>query len=216
MKHTIFAVALTVASISAAHADAINGLYNTGLGASGSQDIHYTLAAASSDTSISNTAPYITYASTAQVGNQWLDNDLISKWITPTAIQSQTFDASANGSYTYTLTFDLTGYNAASALFTGRLASDNGVSVLLNSNSIGSSVGYGSWSSFSANSGFAAGLNTLEFVVTNYAQSGGNPTGLRVEFQDSNVTAVPEAETYAMLLGGLAMLGALARRRRCK
>ena len=38
MKHTIFAAALALASISAAHADAINGLYNTGLGAEGTAE----------------------------------------------------------------------------------------------------------------------------------------------------------------------------------
>jgi opacity protein-like surface antigen len=215
MKHVIFAAALAAASMSAAHADAINGLYNTGLGASGSQDIHYTLAAASSDTTITNTAPYITYDSGFPLGT-WLANDSTSRWITPTATQAQTFDASANGVYTYTLTFNLTGYNAATAWFNGRLATDNSVQVLLNSNNIGGAVGFGSWSGFGASSGFNAGLNTLQFIVTNDALSGGNPTGLRVEFGESNVAAVPEAETYAMLLGGLALLGVVARRRRAK
>jgi hypothetical protein len=35
-----------------------------------------------------------------------------------------------------------------------------------------------------------------------------------VEFGPSSVAAVPEPETYAMLLGGLALVGAIARRRK--
>jgi hypothetical protein len=37
-----------------------------------------------------------------------------------------------------------------------------------------------------------------------------------VEFLSSNVSAVPEPDTYAMLLGGLALVGAVARRRKQK
>ena len=69
------------------------------------------------------------------------------------------------------------------------------------------------FSNFSAASGFHSGLNTLDFVVTNVAQNGGNPTGLRVEFTASNVTPVPEPETYAMLLAGLGLMGVISRRR---
>jgi hypothetical protein len=213
MKHVIFAAALAAASMSAAHAD-INGLYNTGIGASGSQDSHYSLLAASSDTPISNILPYITDSS-YPVGT-WVPNSGDSKWITPTSNQAQSFDASADGIYTYTLTFNLSGYNPATAWFSGRLASDNTVQVLLNSHNIGSANSYGNWTTFGASSGFTSGLNTLQFVVTNEALSGGNPTGLRVEFRESNVTAVPEAETYAMLLSGLALMGVVARRRRSK
>ena len=51
--------------------------------------------------------------------------------------------------------------------------------------------------------------------MTNWAQNSGNPTGLRVEFDASSVAAaVPEPETYAMLLAGLGMLGLVARRRK--
>lgn len=216
MKHAILAAALAVAGITSAYADPISGLYNTGLGASGTQDFNYALLAASSDTVISNTAPYITTASSWPVGSAWLENTSVSKWITPTRLQDQTFDANANGTYTYTLTFDLTGYNASTAMFSGRMAADNGVAIMLNTSSLGGPGGYSSWTSFGANSGFVSGVNTLKFIVTNDAQAGGNPTGLRVEFLESQVAAVPEPETYAMLLGGLAMLGAVARRRKNK
>jgi len=207
MKHSIIAAAIAVACISSAHAASITGLYNTGLGTSGLQDMNYTLSSAS----VTETSPTIT-DSNYPVGT-WLANDAVSKWITPTASQAQSLDPASNGTYTYTLTFDLTGYLAASAMFNARVAADNGVEVKLNNNSITNAVGFSNWATFSASSGFVAGVNTLEFVVTNYAQQSGNPTGLRVEFTDSNVNAVPEAETYAMMLGGLALLGVVARRR---
>lgn len=214
MKRTIIAAALAFATVASAHADTISGLKNTGLAASGSTDSNYKLSAASSDTSISNTAPYITDGSLWPV-NPWLANSGASKWITPTSSQGQSFDAWASGIYTYTLSFDLTGYNASSASFVGRLAADNSVTVKLNNQVISSASGFTDWSSFNANSGFVSGVNKLDFVVTNWQQNSGNPTGLRVEFSGSNITAaVPEPETYAMLLGGLAMMGFVARRRK--
>jgi hypothetical protein len=214
MKHAILATALALAGITSVHADPINGLYNTGLGASGTLDLNYTLAVTAGTTVIGNASPYITSASVWPVGFDWMQNSATSKWVTPAINQGDTFDPGSNGIYTYTLNFNLTGYIASTAMFTGRVASDNSVVIKLNSNNVGSSSGFSSWSSFNANSGFVSGWNTLEFVVTNWAQERGNPTGLRVEFLDSNVAPVPEPETYAMLAGGLALLGALTRRRK--
>jgi hypothetical protein len=216
MKHAILATTLALASLTSAYAASINGLNNTGLGASGTLDTNYALTVTAGTTVISNTSPYITSASVWPVGSAWLQNSASSKWVTPTINQGDSFDAGSNGVYTYTLSFDLTGYISSTAMFTGRIASDNSVVVKLNSNNLGSSSGFASWSSFSANSGFVSGWNTLEFVVTNSQQNGGNPTGLRVEFLDSNVAPIPEPETYAMLLGGLALMGAVARRRKTK
>lgn len=210
MKHTIIAAALAIASFSSAQAASINGLHNTGEGISGTADAYYTLTSSS----VSNTVPTITSGSQWPI-NPWLANTDASKWITPTGAQGESLDPWSNGTYTYTLQFDLTGYNAASALFNARIAADNAVSVKLNTTSLlSNAVGFTNWSDFSAHSGFVAGVNTLEFTVTNYAQNGGNPSGLRIEFLNSNVAAVPEPETYAMLLGGLALVGAIARRRK--
>jgi hypothetical protein len=209
MKRTLIVAALLATAITTAHAASIAGLKNTGLGASGTVDSNYSLSSAAS------TTPVITYDSQWPIG-PWLANDSTSKWITPTGSQGESFDPSSNGTYTYTLTFDLTGYNAASAMFSGRLAADNSVQVKLNNSVIGGGTGFTDWTSFGASSGFVSGVNTLDFVVNNWAQNGGNPTGLRVEFGASSIAAVPEPETYAMLLGGLAMVGALARRRKQK
>ncbi len=216
MKRTIIAAALAIAAISSAHAVTIGGLKNTGIGASGTLDSNYKLTAASSDTTITATNPTITFDNQWPI-SPWITNASSndSKWITPTGTQSQSFDAASAGTYTYTLSFDLTGYNASSAAFTGRLAADNSVVVLLNNHTITSASGFTDWTSFSANSNFVAGVNKLDFVVTNWAQNGGNPSGLRVEFASSSVAAaVPEPETYAMLLSGMALMGFVARRRK--
>jgi hypothetical protein len=212
MKRTIIAAALAIAAISSAQAS-ITGLNNTGLGVGGTTDSSYKLTAVTSDDGVATGVPTIT--TDQWPVNPWLVNSDVSKWITPTSTQSQSLDAWNAGTYTYTLTFDLTGYNAASAYFTGRVAADNSVVVKLNNQEISSVSGFTSWSDFSASSGFQSGLNTLDFVVTNWAQSSGNPTGLRVEFASSDVAAaVPEPETYAMLLAGIALLGVVARRRK--
>ncbi len=212
MKRTIIAAALAIAAISSAQAS-ITGLNNTGLGVGGTTDSSYKLTAVTSDDGVAIGVPTIT--TDQWPVNPWLVNSDVSKWITPTSTQSQSLDAWNAGTYTYTLTFDLTGYNAASAYFTGRVAADNSVVVKLNNQEISSVSGFTSWSDFSASSGFQSGLNTLDFVVTNWAQSSGNPTGLRVEFASSDVAAaVPEPETYAMLLAGIALLGVVVRRRK--
>jgi hypothetical protein len=211
MKRTIISAILAISAFSAAQAANINGLVNTGVGASGTGDTHYVLSSAST----TSTVPVITYNNQWPI-SPWIGNDGTSKWITPTADQAQSFDAWNTGTYTYSLSFDLSGYKADTASFSARVAADNAVAVLLNNHLVSSAAGFTGWSSFTTNAGFIDGVNKLDFVVTNWAQNGGNPTGLRVEFTDSTVTPVPEPETYAMMLGGLALVGAIARRRKSK
>ncbi len=212
MKRAILAAAVAFSAVSSVHAAGINGLANTGTGAGGTSDANYGLSAASSDTVIGNTAPVITLDNVWPI-SPWLANDGVSKWITPTASQGQSFDAYGAGSYTYTLSFDLAGYNASTAAFTGRFAADNDAVVTLNNQVIASGTGFTEWTAFAAGGGFQSGVNTLQFVVNNWAQNGGNPTGLRVEFLSSSVAAVPEPSSYAMLLTGALLLGVVARRR---
>jgi hypothetical protein len=98
---------------------------------------------------------------------------------------------------------------------TGQFAADNEVaSIVLNGVTIytgptdGSSQFTG-WTAFSDLGNFIQGENTLVFNVVNYAQPGGNPSGLDVQFVSS---AVPEPATWAMLLLGFAGLGFVGRR----
>jgi hypothetical protein len=205
MKKFIIVAAMAATSFLSAHAASITGLVNTGSFASGVQDINYALNG--------NSFGYVTSNGSFPLNGAWIANTATSKWITPALNQGTSFDPSANGTYSWKLSFDLSGFNAATANFSGRFAADNSAVVKLNGVQVGTAGGFSSFSSFNANSGFYSGLNTLEFVVTNLAQGSGNPTGLRVEFLQSNVTPVPEPETYAMLLAGLGLMGMISRRR---
>jgi hypothetical protein len=180
-------------------------LVNTGTVTSGSIDTNYALNGTGFG--------YVSSNGTFPLAGDWMANTTVSKWITPSLNQGDSFDATSNGTYSWKLNFDLTGFNASTASFSGQFAADNSAIVKLNGVQLGTSGGFRNFSAFSAASGFNSGANTLEFVVTNLAQNGGNPTGLRVEFTASNVTAVPEPETYAMLLAGLGLMGAISRRR---
>lgn len=204
--------------------DPIPGLYNTGEGLSnGSVDTHFTL----SSTSTASSSAYTTAGFTGFPFGYWLADSASanSHWITPSANVAQSYDPVTNGIYDYTTTFNLSGYNANTATFSGQFAADNSAIVLLNGKEIAFTNGsqssndytsFSTWSSFSAPTGeglFKSGLNTLTFEVTNFAQSSGNPTGLRAEFLSSSVAAVPEPEQWAMLMLGLPLIGWTMRRK---
>jgi len=116
----------------------------------------------------------------------------------------------------------MTGLVHETAVLEGRWASDNrGLDIILNGVSLSFDTGtngFGTWSEgaegFSITSGFASGLNTLDFVVRNAL---GNPpgptaTGLRVEFTNNSATAVPLPPALPLMLGGLAALWVVRRR----
>lgn len=206
MNRLIFAAALGLAAAGTAQAAAIHGLVNTGVEAS-LVDSNYQL---------NGKASFVTANDAAFPFPHWSANTATSRWIMPTALQGESFNHTSPGTYTWHLGFDLSGFNAASASFSGRFAADNRATAYLNGHAIGLTSGFGEndWRQLSAASYFIAGLNSLDFVITNDAYGAGNPTGLRVEFLSSQVTAVPEPEAYAMLLAGLLLVGAVARRRK--
>jgi hypothetical protein len=213
MKKLILATALALSAFGAAQAASITGLANTGSATAGSEDSNYSISVVEGSTTLSNSNAYVSQDDVWPIGT-WLANSADSKWITPGADQGQTYDQWSSGVYDYQLTFDLTGYDATTASFTARLAADNAVTVILNGVEIATSTSMSSWTEFLASSGFVSGINTLDFLVTNWQQDSYNPTGLRVEFTSSSVSAVPEADTYAMMLAGLGLVGFIARRRK--
>jgi hypothetical protein len=210
MKKLALVIAMGLASVNAYAVDIV-GLNNTGAGLTApAQDTNYTVTTPSSTVDFG----YVTTNGTFPLSGAWLANDATSSWLTPTANQSDSLDPVVDGIYTWTTTFNLTGYDASTASFTGRFAADNAAIAYLNGQQIGTSTGFSSWSAFSATaSSFVAGVNTLSFVLTNEALSSGNPTGLRVEFLSSSVAAVPEADTYALMLAGFGLMGMVVRRK---
>lgn len=210
-------LASMVLLLGAGTADAafITTLYNTGVDASGNVlpngtigDPHYTLTSVPGGTT---TLRVVTSANGYPIG-PWLGDDTTSRWIGPNS--DGQLDG-PSGFYNYHTTFDLTGFNLATVVITGRYATDDGGSIVLNGATVGPpSGGFTSWTNFTLSSGFVAGINTLDFSVFN----GGGPTGLRVEIisaQGDLASAVP-APAGAILFGiglvGLAAFRALRRK----
>ena len=167
----------------------IPGLFNTGVGPTGallpggSVDPHYRLIQ-SADTSAPGPNSIVMnegWPIAPTGGGPWLANGPNSKWISPLASQAT---GNAAGDYRYRIVFDLTGLEPATAVITGRWTSDNaGAGIFLNGAATGITYdgNFGAFSAtFTINSGFVDGTNTLDFVVNN-AGTTVNPTGLRAE-----------------------------------
>ena len=191
----------------------INGLVNTGAGFSaGQQDNNYQLTTLND---IGGDFGFVSSNSNWPIRGPWLNNTTSSSWLTPTNNAAQSLDPFDNGIYTWSLSFDLSGLDASTASFSGRWAADNLGIARLNGQEISSINGFRNWSSFdSSGASFFAGLNTLEFEVTNLAQTRGNPTGVRVEFLSSNIDTVAVSEPSTLALFGIGLAGLFAARRR--
>ncbi len=185
-----------------AQAAPVPGLFNTGVDnsgvtlAAGAVDPHYTLIV-SPDPAYPGPNAVVAFP----IANGfWLANNATSQWIAPAMPQGYPSGGTPHpdGIYTYRLSFDLTGFDLATVNVTGGCAMDNTGTISLNGVSIGTNVGsYNPLTSFSINQGFVAGVNHLDFLVTNYAAGGSNPTGVRVQGLSgtgvTNASGVPGA-----------------------
>lgn len=201
-----------VFAITPAHGATITGLYNTGtdvsgaalVGGNGVVDPNYSIVASSDPSVVGNQA--VTYNfpyPIAEDGN--------SRWVSTAA------DGNAPASATFRLSFDLSGFDATTAIINGSFAADNNASLFLNGLATGFSVaGFSAFTNFTLSSGFLSGVNTLDFVVLN----AGGPGAFRVDnlegTADILVTqppAVPEPGTWALMILGFGLVGGALRRR---
>jgi len=225
LRRTALFISITAfvsAFVSTAAAATIPGLFNTGtlndgsLAGGGSVDLHYALTASADPSStafVTSTIP----------SGFWIANGPNSQWIAPDPNQNFSGLGDSPGSYVYRLTFNLAGFDSTTASIAGQWAVDDiGQDIKVNGVSTGQITGSGisqsnfnTFHSFTINSGFAAGINTLDFLVLNDPNNFGlNPTGLRVEFLSATASPVPVPVAAWLFGSGLMGLAAVARRKR--
>lgn len=221
---------------SVSRADLIPTLFNTGVNSLGKPladgtvgDSHYTLVAVpTSTTSDIRVRTSVGGYPINGIPGFWLGDDTASAWVGPNNDSSVT--GPQFGTWVYQTAFDLTGFDLATTSIAGRWAADDYGSIALNGNATGFAIassypgttiaGYNTWFDFTINSGFVSGINTLEFTVIN---SGGGPTGLRVEFEQNGLPpfppdgqVVPEPSTLKMSMILFGMFGVVWMRNRFK
>jgi len=190
----------------AAHAAAITGLFNTGVDAGGNvlgegaTDSHW-LVNGSTQAIVYDHPSYLLPADARFVAQL------------------------AGGDYTtnpntYSLTFDLTGLNAATAQLSGQFEADNFASIFLNGHLIAQDIqatvfqNFQSFTPFSATAAdFVSGINTLSVVLTDT----GKPSAMLISGLSGTADVaggVPEPAAWALMIAGLGLTGATLRRRR--
>lgn len=138
----------------------------------------------------------------------------VSAWVSPAA----SGNASVGGIYLYQLLVDVTGFDPATVVIAGQFATDNDGFIRVNGGANAATTGFagfGSLTNFTLNSGFVAGVNSIQVGVNN----GGNPTAFRVEFTQATATPIPPVPTmpdvlFLVLAIIVATTAALALRRR--
>lgn len=163
-------------------------LFNTGVnnfGAlveGGTVDLHYQLLS-TPDPENPGPAAYVLYDGWPVESGVYMLNGPNSKWISSKLIDPVARGGSPGGAYIYRTTFILDTTDPTVAILNGKAAVDNEiVDILINGVSTGIRFGgFGQFTSFQITNGFIAGINTLDFVVTNIVTTGNNPEALRVE-----------------------------------
>lgn len=187
-------------------------IHNTGTVSSGADP--YYIITASNDPSVPAYSP--AYIDTSWAGG-WASAINGTDWINPSAsgMGGQNFGIY---SYTYTTSFDLTGFDPTTAVLSGLLQADDEVTLFLNGHQVSTSnVGtYTRATAFTVGSNyssdFQSGVNTLSFLVTN---SGNYATGFDAAISGMAVSEAPENGSFTMvLLAGVILSGVGLHRRR--
>jgi hypothetical protein len=178
-----------------AHAVAVPGLFDSGVDSAGAAlpagavDAHYALIA-SADLTFAGPSAFV---ATGLASGNWIANTATSQWIAPAVDENWPAmgTALAAGDYVYRLSFNLAGIDPATVSVSGSYGVDNGGVIKLNGAPMGSGISsYSPLVGFALGSGFVTGVNHLDFVVTNWAASGSNPSGLRVQGIHGTGTAI--------------------------
>lgn len=210
-------LALSALTPNGAHA----AIYSTGLGPDGSVDPHWTVlqVGGSFFDDKGLTKPphaYVASNSNSFPFGYWAQSLGNSSWIVPTVGgPTVSLDPNRDGFFLYSQLFSV----AAGTQISGQFLADNDVtniSLVDLTHPKFSELIYNGKGEGSDDSATAFSLGTLRgdtyilsFLVDNFAQNGGNPSGL-----DVSVSAVPEASTWAMMIFGFLGVGFMAYRKK--
>jgi len=144
----------------------------------------------------------------------YLPDSATSQWISPQAGYAGGA-SDGSGLYGYQTTFDLTSFEATTAILNGSWAVDTENSeIIVNGHVISGTTsggGFNAFSTYSApNSFLQSGTNTIDFIVSN---EGGGPTALNT-FGAVTYVDAPEPSPVIALFVGLLGVGALMVRKR--
>jgi hypothetical protein len=145
----------------------------------------------------------------------YFPDDAASAWVSPQASGS----AGVNGFYVYEQQVNLTGFDLSTVVISGLFSTDNSGFMRVNGGPSVATLGQAEFSSlhaFTINSGFIAGINSIQIGVNNE----GDPTAFRVQFTGADgrlldvgpPSQVPEPAS--LFLVGSGVMGLIARRRR--
>lgn len=230
----------------AVHAESIAGLYNTGTSnIDGATDPNYVVTSYSGDTPPPGPSTSIVSTSNSAFPPSWTTNpsDPTAAWISPDGYNPT--DPAVDGTYVYQTTFSITETNGQNlytddeGLVLAGVWSAASYATGFNVNGFGDNTETGPaitapdcacsglypFYVFIPVADLLVGTNTIDFEVTNFAQDGGSPTGLYVDFDSDTALvsngngipgggSVPEPLTLSLFGVGLGAMGILHRRRK--